>query len=115
MQIDELESEVWQHSVRSYGPPLAELIRIALKGYSRPPGLDDLTRLYRRSIGQEAFTAVQTCLKCDCGNDDPEAEFLWLRSHKRDYLYYCILKRLVSDQLASDPMRNSLLSADLGV
>ncbi|PWD01874.1 hypothetical protein CX658_18075 [Pseudomonas amygdali pv. lachrymans] len=115
MQIAELESEVWQQAARLYGRPLAEFIRLALEGYARPPGLNDITRLYRRSIGQEAFTALQTCLNGDWGNDDPDADFLWLRSHKREYLYYCILKRLVTDQLASDPMRDSLFSGDLGV
>jgi hypothetical protein len=115
VQIAELESEVWQHAARLYGPPLAELIRVALKGYTRPPGLDDITRLYRRSIGREAFTALQTCIKGDWGNDDPNADFLWLRSNKREYLYYCVLKRLVADQLASEPMRDSLFSGDLGV
>ncbi|RMV99626.1 hypothetical protein ALP03_200193 [Pseudomonas amygdali pv. tabaci] len=115
MQIAELEREVWQHAARLYGPPLADIIRVALRGYTRPPGLDDITRLYRLSIGHEAFTALQTCLKGDWGNDDPEADFLLLRSHKRDYLYYCVLKRLVSDQLATDSMRDSLFSGDLGV
>ncbi|RMR00339.1 hypothetical protein ALP93_200099 [Pseudomonas syringae pv. helianthi] len=40
---------------------------------------DDITRLYRLSIGQEAFTALQISLKGDWGNDDPEADFLLLR------------------------------------
>ncbi|MNB88617.1 hypothetical protein D3C75_356350 [compost metagenome] len=86
---------------------------MALKGYARPPGLDEITRLYRRSIWHEAFTALQPCLKDDWGNDDPEADFLWLRSHKREYLYYCVLKHIVSDHLASDATRDSLFSADL--
>ncbi|WP_234790163.1 hypothetical protein [Pseudomonas amygdali] len=115
VQIAELESEVWQHAARSYGRPLAELIRVALRSYARPPGLDDLTRLYRSSIGPDAFAALQACLAGDWGNDDPKADFLWLRTHKRDYLYYCVLKRLVCDHLASQAMRDSLFSADLGV
>ncbi|MEX5617245.1 hypothetical protein ABFV55_21340 [Pseudomonas syringae] len=111
----ELESYVWQHAARSCGRPFAELIRAALKGYTRPTGLNDITRLCRGTIGYEAFASLQTCLKSDWGNDDPKADFFWLRSHTREYFYYCVLKRLVFDHLASGAMRDSLLSADLGL
>ncbi|QED84817.1 hypothetical protein PSYTB_14635 [Pseudomonas amygdali pv. tabaci str. ATCC 11528] len=115
MERGELEKTVWQHAAQSYGRSLTEILKAALECYSRPPGHDDMTRLYRQGIGSEAFTALHGCLSEDWRNLDSNTDFLWLRSHKRDYLYRHILQRLIQDDMASDSMRDSLFSIDLGV
>lgn len=115
MERAELENEVWHCAARSYGQSLQDVIRGVLHTYARPPGHDDMTRLYRTSVGDAAFRALQVCLNDDWGNDDPLASVLWVRQHKRDYLYYCVLHRLVSDQLATDEMRDTRFAVDLGL
>jgi hypothetical protein len=87
----DLESEVWQCAARCYGLALQDLIVSALKGYARPPGFDAMTRLHRASVGAEAFKALKACLSSARGNDDPGQSFLWIRQHKREFIYYCEL------------------------
>lgn len=110
-----LEREVWECAARSYGQILPGIIQDALRSYARPPGYGDMTRFYRAGLCDGAFKALQTCLRDDWGNADPEASYLWVRQHKREHLYHRVLQRLVNDQLATGPMRDSLFSLDLGV
>lgn len=115
MERAELENEVWHCAARSYGQALPDVIRGALRTYARSPGHDDMTRLYRTTVGDAAFRALQICLNDDWGNDDPLSSVLWVRQHKRDYLYYCVLQRLASDQLATYEMSNARFAMDLGL
>lgn len=110
----ELENEVWQLAARSYRERLVEILAAAVEGYARPPGHDDLTRVHMSGVGREAFAALRACFGGEWRNSDPAAEFLWLRAHKREYLYYVVLRRLVMDELASEHMRDSLFSIDVG-
>ncbi len=65
-------------------------------------------------VRREAFAALRACFGAEWRNSDPVAEFLWLRNHKREYLCYVVLRRLVMDELASEQMRDSLFSIDVG-
>ncbi|MGY2096071.1 hypothetical protein [Pseudomonas simiae] len=91
-----------------------EILAAALAAYARPPGHDDLTRVHMSGVGREAFAALRAYLGGEWRNSDPVAEFLWLRNHKREYLYYVVLRRLVMDELASEQIRDSLFSMDVG-
>jgi len=110
----ELENEVWQLAARSYREKVVEILAAALAAYARPPGHDDLTRVHMSGVGREAFAALRAYLGGEWRNSDPVAEFLWLRNHKREYLYYVVLRRLVMDELASEQIRDSLFSMDVG-
>lgn len=110
----ELENEFWQLAARSYREQLVEILAAALAVYARPPGHDDLTRMHMSGVGREAFVALRACLGGEWRNSDPAAEILWLRNHKREYLRHVLLRRLVMDELASEQMRDSLFSIDVG-
>ena len=109
-----LECEVWQCAAQSYAQILPGIIEEALESYVRPPGYGEMTRLYRAALGDGAFRALQASLRQDWGNGAPEASYLWVRQHKREHLYHRVLQRLVKDQIATGPMRDSLFSLDLG-
>jgi hypothetical protein len=111
----ELEPELWRLAAAVYGQSLCGIVREALGRYRRRPGHDDMTRIYWSNVGLEGFSILRECLINDPGNDDPSADFLSVRAHKRWYVHGLLLRKLVCDGFGTDVMRDALAATDLGL
>lgn len=110
-----LELVIWQLAAKVYGESLRMVIYEVLSSYRREPGLDDLTRLFESSIGQDAFQILKASL-ADLGDDEGRHPgVIELRYRKRWHLHLGLRRRLVVDGHATNLIRDAHFAGDLGV
>lgn len=51
----DLEANIWMTAAKVYGASFPDLLNQAISQYKRVPGLDDLTRLHKATVGSEIF------------------------------------------------------------
>ena len=116
MKID-VERLMWEKVWRAYGGSLAMILRQALMGYKRTPGLDDLTRLYPSTVGHQGLLMLKAELMLrwpneHFGHSDWCVE---LRSRLRSHLNQNLLRRLVHEYPDTPALRDALFAVDVGV
>lgn len=115
MKID-VERLMWEKAWRAYGDSLAMILRQALVGYKRSPGLDDLTRLYPSVVGDEALAMLrrELILRWPDGYFGRSDLCVELRSRLRSHLHQYLLRRLVNDHRDTPALRDAMFGVDVG-
>lgn len=107
---------MWEMASQVYGDTLGEILSLALAGYKRSSGLDDLTRLYPNTAGHQVLPILRKALLVRWPNVDfGQSELcVELRSRLRSHLNQYLLRRLVFEHAAPPVMRDALFGADVG-
>jgi len=110
-----MELLIWQLAAKVYGESLRKVIHEILSDYRREPGLDDLTRLFESSIGQNAFQTLRASL-ADLGDDEGRHPgVIELRYRKRWHLHIGLRRRLVVEGHATDVIRDAHFAGEIGL
>jgi hypothetical protein len=112
----DVEKRMWEMASQVYGDALGEILSLALAGYKRSSGLDDLTRLYPNTAGHQVLPILRKALLVRWPNVDfGQSELcVELRSRLRSHLNQYLLRRLVFEHAAPPVMRDALFGADVG-
>ena len=107
---------MWEIAWQIYGDPLGEILSLALAGYKRSSGFDDLTRLYYSTAGHQALPVLrEALLGCWPDGDFGQSELcVEMRSRLRSHLIQYLLRRLVTKHAAPPILRDALFGVDLG-
>lgn len=110
------EARVWQLASEHYGNDLGDLVSAAIKSFKRSPGLDGLTRIYRRNIGEQALQVLIDALACHAaGRFHVEHGGIEIRVGLRSHLLWFLRQALVDDGHAPSWMRDDHFAGDLGL
>ncbi|MDD1963763.1 hypothetical protein NPS29_00360 [Pseudomonas putida] len=110
-----LELVIWQLAAKVYGESLRKVIPEILSSYRREPGLDDLTRLFESSIGQDAFQILKVSLADLGDHESHQPEVIELRYRKRWHLHIGLRRRLVVEGHATDVIRDAHFAGEVGL
>ncbi|MCU1733856.1 MULTISPECIES: hypothetical protein [unclassified Pseudomonas] len=112
----DVEKRMWEIAWQIYGDPLGEILSLALAGYKRSSGFDDLTRLYPNTAGHQVLPILrEALLRCWPDGDFGQSELcVEMRSRLRSHLIQYLLRRLVTKHAAPPILRDALFGVDLG-
>lgn len=110
------ESFVWQLASECYGAGLNEHLTAAIKSFKRPPGLDSLTRVYARDIGQHGLHRLIDVLEREAkGRFHVEHGGVEIRLGLRSHLLWFLRQALMEDGVAPVWLIDDHFAGDLGL
>jgi hypothetical protein len=112
----DLEVHIWMIAAKVYGASFPDLLNQAITQYKRAPGLDDLTRLHKATVGSEIFYTLKSVLADAASVGVPNHDgYIEVRHRLRWHVLSYLQRRLLDDGYATATMRDDLLGTDLGL